>query len=112
MIGLGMASSGDITRALEAQLNVPHFDIRKLNDTDELKNVIEKIPLELIRRHGIIPVAKENNVISLAMLNPKDSEAIDKVKNFTGCSVATFFVLESEFSEIVGKAIKNADKGV
>lgn len=112
VVDLGMASAGDIARALETQLNVPHFDIRKLGHDEALKKAIDKIPIELIKDHGIIPVKKENNVLSLAMLNPKDIEAIDKVKGFTGCSVAPFFVLEGEFSEILGKIVKKAAKGL
>ena len=111
IVGLGFASSGDIARALESQLNVPHFDVRRLEQTGELKAVISKIPIDLIKNYGVIPVKKEKGVVSLAMLNPKDIEAIDKVKSFTGCSVAPFFVLENEFSEIVGRTIKKADKG-
>ncbi|NQV03911.1 MAG: diguanylate cyclase [Candidatus Omnitrophica bacterium] len=112
VVDLGMASAGDIAGALETQLNVPHFDIRKLGHDVALKKVIDKIPIELIKDRGIIPVKKENNVLSLAMLNPKDMEAIDKVKGFTGCSIAPFFVLEGEFSEILGKMGKKADKGL
>ena len=112
VVDLGMASAGDIARALETQLNVPHFDVRKLGHDEALKKVIGKIPIELIKDRGIIPVKKENNVLSLAMLNPKDIEAIEEVKGFTGCSVAPFFVLEGEFSEILGKMLKKADKGL
>ena len=112
VVGLGMASAGDIARALETQINVPHFDIRKLGHDVALKKAMDKIPIELIKDRGIIPVKKENNVLSLAMLNPKDMKAIEEVKGFTGCSVAPFFVLEGEFSEILEKMIKKADKGL
>lgn len=111
IMALGMASAGDIARALEIQLNVPHFDIRKLERNLELRQVVDKIPVDLMKERGVIPVKKEQNVISLAMLNPKDIEAMDKVRSFTGCNIAPFFVLESEFSEIFGKTIKKADKG-
>ncbi|MBU1006689.1 MAG: response regulator [Candidatus Omnitrophica bacterium] len=106
VVDLGMASSGDVARALETQLNVPHFDIRNLSNGAELKKVIEKIPVELIKTRGAIPVKKENNVLSLAMLNPKDMETIGKIKSCTGCNIAPFFVLEGEFSEILSKTIK------
>ncbi len=111
IIGLGLASSGDIARALEIQLNVPHFDIGKLEKDGELREIIDKIGLDLMKDYNIIPVNKEKNVVSLAMLNPRDIEAIDKVKKFTGCSVAPFFILEKEFSEIWGKVTKKTDKG-
>ena len=111
IMGLGMASAGDIARALEIQLNVPHFDIKKLEKNLDLRQVVDKIPADLMRDRGVVPVKKEQNVVSLAMLNPKDIEVIDKIRGFTGCNVATFFVLENEFSEILGRTIKKADKG-
>lgn len=111
IIGLGLASSGDIARALELQLNIPHFDITKLKKHEVVGEILNKIPLDLMKVHGIIPVNKEKDVISLVMLNPKDIEAMDKVKKFTGCSIAPFFVLEKEFNEVWGRVIKKADKG-
>ncbi|MFC1666267.1 response regulator [Candidatus Omnitrophota bacterium] len=109
IISLGLASLGDIARALEAQLNIPHFDIRNLEMNGELKDLVS---LDVMEKYDIIPVNKEKNVIALVMLNPKDVEAISKVKNITGCSVTPFFVLENEFKEIWGRVIKKADKGL
>ncbi|MBU4343628.1 MAG: diguanylate cyclase [Candidatus Omnitrophica bacterium] len=111
IIDLGMASQGDVVRALEAQLNVPHFDIRSLAKNGELGNIIHKIPFDVMKHHSMVPVNKDKDVVSLAMVNPKDIIAIDKIKSFTGLNVAPFFVLESEFNELWGKIIKKADKG-
>lgn len=105
IIDLGMASSGDIARALELQLNVPHFDIRNFDKNGELKGLIEKIPMDIMKQNCVVPVNKDKNVVSLAMMNPKDIAAIDKIKSMTGCSVATFFVLENEFEDIWGRII-------
>lgn len=112
VIDLGLASQGDITRAMEFQLNTPHYDIRTLNKNGELKIILDKIPLELMREYGVIPVDKDKNTLSLVMLNPKDTEAINKIKNRTGCKIAPFFVLENEFEEIWKRVIKKTDKGL
>jgi diguanylate cyclase (GGDEF)-like protein len=112
IIDLGMASPGDIARALEIQLNIPHFDVKKIYKDEDLEKVLHQIPFEIMKVYGVFPVKKEKNVISLAMLNPKDIEAIDKVKSCTGCSIAPFFVLENEFSEVLEKVIKKVDKGI
>ena len=111
IIDLGMASQGDVVRALEAQLNVPHFDIRSLKKNGELGDIIHKIPFDVMKYHSMIPVNKDKNVVSLAMVNPKDIIAIDKIRSFTGLNVAPFFVMESEFDEIWGKVIRKTDKG-
>ncbi len=112
IIDLGMASAGDIVRALEAQLNIPHYDIRKLNHNGRLNEVIEKMPLDLMKELGAIPVREEKKNISLIMLNPKDIDAINKIRKITGCEVNPFFVLDSEFNELLDRTINKADKGL
>jgi len=105
IINLGMASPGDIARALESQFNVPHFDIRNLSENGELKEIISKISFDIMKDYGVLPVRKDKNVLLLAMLDPKNMEALAKIKNLTGCSVTPLFVLESEFTEILDRII-------
>lgn len=105
IINLGMASLGDIARALESQFNVPHFDIRNMSENGELKEIISKISFDIMKDYGVLPVRKDKNVLLLAMLDPKNMEALAKIKSLTGCSVAPLFVLESEFTEILDRII-------
>jgi hypothetical protein len=107
IINLGMASAGDVTRALESQFNVPHFDIRNLSENGELKEIMSKVPIEVMKNYGVLPVRKDKNMILLAMLDPKNAEAISKIKMLTGCAVAASFVLENEFTEIFDRIIKS-----
>jgi diguanylate cyclase (GGDEF)-like protein len=100
IINLGMASSGDIARALESQFNVPHFDIRNLSENGELEEIISKISFDVMKNYGVLPVRKDKNTLLLAMLDPKNMEALAKIKSLTGCAIALSFVLESEFTEI------------
>ena len=103
---LGMASPGDIARALELQFNVPHFDIRGLSKNGELEETACKIPLDVMKNYGVLPVRKDNNTLLLAMLDPKNMEAMAKIKMLTGCTIAISFVLESEFTEIFDRIMK------
>ncbi|MDO8602616.1 MAG: diguanylate cyclase [Candidatus Omnitrophota bacterium] len=105
VISLGLASSGDIARALESQFNIPHFDIRNLSENGELKEIVSKISFDIMKDYGVLPVRKDKNVLLLAMLDPKNMEALAKIKSLTGCSVTPLFVLENEFTEILDRII-------
>jgi len=111
IISLGIASSGDIIRALESQLNIPHFDITNLSENGDLKEIISRIPFDVMRNCGAIPVKKERNTIHLAMLEPRNLETMAKIQSLTGCNIVPFIVLESEFREVLDRVIKKADKG-
>lgn len=106
IINLGMASPGDIARALELQFNVPHFDIRTLSENGEMKEVISKISSDVMKNYGVLPVRKDKNTLLLAMLDPKNIEALTKIKSLTGCAITTSFILESEFAEIFERVNK------
>lgn len=110
IVDLGMARETDITRALESQLNVPHFNMGNFDKNGELESLVSKIPFVFMKEHFVIPVNKDKNFISLAMVNPKDIGIISKVEKLTGCSVTPFFVLEAEFDEIWKRMMKKSDK--
>lgn len=107
IINLGIASSGDIIRALESQLNIPHFDIRNLSENSGLKEVISKIPFDVMRDCGAMPIKKERNTLHLAMLDPRNLEVMAKIQNLTGCNIVPFIMLESEFREMLDRVIKS-----
>ena len=77
-----------------------------------LREFIHKIPVDEMRERCFVPVNKDKNVISLAMVNPKDIEVIDRMREFSGCNVAPFFLLEHEFESILERITKLADKGL
>ncbi|MCX5692820.1 MAG: diguanylate cyclase [Candidatus Omnitrophica bacterium] len=106
IINLGMASAGDVARALESQFNVPHFDIRNMSENGEMKEMLSKISFDVMKNYGVLPVRKDKNTLLLAMLDPKNIEAMTKIKMLTGCAIATSFVLESEFTEIFDRIVK------
>ena len=106
IISLGMASSGDVARALETQLNIPHFVIRNLSENGGLKEVIAKVSFDIIKEYGAIPVKKEKNIIHLAMLDPKNIDTMAKIQSLTGCSIVPLVVLENEFREVLDRVIK------
>jgi diguanylate cyclase (GGDEF)-like protein len=108
IMNMGMASSGDVARALEQQFNVPHFDIRNLSENGELKEVMSKVSIDIMKNYGALPVRKDKNILLLAMLDPRNAEALSKIRMLTGCAVAVSFVLENEFTEIFDRIVKKA----
>ncbi len=107
ILDLGLARPGDITRALESQLNIPHYDLSAVKENGELSKFVDMISVDFMRERGVVPVNMKKNVLSLAMLNPRDINVINKIRKTTGCNVAAFFVLESEFHEIWKKVVTN-----
>ncbi len=70
-------SEKEFLEVLEFQLGVPYIELDRFSiDSDAPKMISEN----LARRHTVIPVSSENDVLTLAMNDPLDIYAIDDVK--------------------------------
>jgi len=47
--------------------------------------VVQLVPRHLAERHELIPLARDNGALILAMVNPNDVIALDEVRRLTGC---------------------------
>jgi type IV pilus assembly protein PilB len=62
--------------------------------------VVQAIPFEVARHYCVIPIDKINNVLTVAMANPLNTEAQKEIQHLTGC---TILVMVAKASEIRGK---------
>lgn len=96
-VNLGIVTQEDIDWALSSHLNLPLVKLdRKTIDPDAVKCV----PAELARAHGLIPLFKIGEEISVAMVDPLDREAVRAVEAATGCSVTVSISRAHEVREM------------
>ena len=73
----GYISNDDLYRILENQHNVPYVDLYRINIPPD---ILRYMPAEMARRNKIAPVKVENNVLYVAMADPKDFRALNEVR--------------------------------
>jgi hypothetical protein len=79
IIELNLASQDQINWVLSKQLGIPYVQI----ETTQLDlSLLKEFPGYLIKNYNLIPLIKINNTLVLAMSDPTDEEAIQKVKSF------------------------------
>ena len=82
--GLGFVSEQDVSRFLAHDAHTETVDIRKLEIDPALLTLI---PVELARRHVLIPVKRSGDTLTIAMADPFDVIAISSVEQHTRLSV-------------------------
>ncbi|HAR96349.1 MAG TPA: hypothetical protein DCR97_10375, partial [Deltaproteobacteria bacterium] len=61
--------------------------------------VIRLLPMQVMERHKIIPVALSSNTLTVAMVNPTDLLAFDEVRRFVkGAPIEPVFISENDFT--------------
>jgi len=63
--------------------------------------VIRLVPKHLAERYAVMPMARENHSLSLAMANPDDLLAIDEISKLTGCRVLPVVASREEITRAI-----------
>jgi type IV pilus assembly protein PilB len=89
---------------------IPGVQQIRLDSIDPV--LLKMIPEQLIRRHMVIPIKKEENCLTVAMANPMDIMAIDDLRLFTGCEIETVQAGEKDILAVIQKhfGILDVDK--
>jgi type IV pilus assembly protein PilB len=97
----GVLDENALAQFLARQFSVP---IINLGECEVDSSVIRLISAETARRRRIIPVARNGNKITLAMMNPGDMALVDEVRFATGLQVDPVVVsTESAMDEALEK---------
>ncbi|MCK4463664.1 MAG: Flp pilus assembly complex ATPase component TadA, partial [Candidatus Omnitrophica bacterium] len=77
LIKLGFVTDEDIADAIARETGIPYMDL-----TDYLIDpaVLKYIPESIAKKYKIVPLFKIGDVLTCAMLNPRDIMAIDEVR--------------------------------
>jgi type IV pilus assembly protein PilB len=77
LIQLGLANEDQIFEALAKQFGMEYVDLDKANVPENAKQII---PEELIKKHRILPLGKENGTLKLVIKDPLDLDLLDLLR--------------------------------
>ncbi|ATW23987.1 GspE/PulE family protein [Candidatus Formimonas warabiya] len=100
LVNLGYVSEQDIANVLEVQLGITQI---KLGNILLLPDTIKLVPDNLIRQHRIVPIKKEGNKLTVAMVDPLNVVILDDLQIATGCIIEPVLATEREIESAVQK---------
>ena len=99
LVSLGFVSEKDIAETLAVQLDVPFLSgergMLKPRADQKLENIITS---EVSRQYSVIPLSCEENVLTVALVDPTDVVAIDNLKKITGCEINCVIATKSDIN--------------
>ena len=93
LIRSGFISEQDAMKAYAITFDVPFVD---LHDLKLELSVVKTVPQSIAQRHKLIPIAKDGNRITVAMVDPLNIIAIDEIRLVTGYEVEPILATEDE----------------
>ena len=77
LVKLGYITFSEIVQFYSSQYDLPVIDLEK---TDIPSEIIDLIPFYLVKKHHILPVSKNNGVITIAVSSPPDLGFMDNLR--------------------------------
>lgn len=84
LVDLGIVTQEDIDWALSNHLDLPLVTLDPKTIDPE---AVRCVPAELARRHGLMPLLRVGDELSVAMIDPLDRNAVGEIEGATGCTV-------------------------
>jgi general secretion pathway protein E len=119
LVDLGYVSERDCLSIVSEHLNIPALAVSDYPTVPVLDNVLT---FRFMKQCKFVPVALENNVLTLAMTDPLDSATLDSVRQATGYQLKPLLGAESEIMDVLenlygsaastlGRIIEGIDEG-
>jgi len=84
LVDLGYVTSKDIAKILGEQYGM---DVIDLDNMDIAPDVIDMVSVTMAQTYHVIPVSFDDNVLTVAMADPANINALDDIRFFLNCDV-------------------------
>ncbi len=98
LVHMGFVTDRDIIQAYSKQIDVPFVD---LEDTQVNLDAVRLVPREVVLRHRIIPIKKNERLLTVAMVNPLNVFAVDDLRQITGLNIKSVIAPEKEILKAI-----------
>lgn len=82
LVEMGLVSEDELSHVLSEQMGAPCVEPAELGSIPD--QVLRLVPIDLVRRYHVLPLALDGKRLSLAMVNPHDFQALEEIGFVTG----------------------------
>jgi len=100
LVTLGHISEEEMAQALSRQLGYPYID---LSQFEVYPDVINLIPVDIAKKHIIMPIHRIRSFLTMAMVDPTDLDVIENVRFRTSLSIQPVIASETGINDAINK---------
>ena len=98
LIREGVVSESQIVDLISRQLRIAKYDAARYPIDVTLAGTF---PAETAQKHQMVPIRRENRLLTIAMTDPLDIEALDVLEDATGMEAEAIICTEQELNQIM-----------
>src|SRR5437899_10543939 len=97
LVKMGYIPEEKLLQFLSRQYRVPAVDLKMYQQIDPA--IIKLVPLELVKKHMVLPWSRVGATVTVAMLDPKNMQALDDLKFRTNYTIEHVMTADSSLLE-------------
>ncbi|MDD5687109.1 MAG: type IV-A pilus assembly ATPase PilB [Elusimicrobia bacterium] len=101
LMSLGYITEDVLLAFLGKQCGVSYVSLSEYGQIAE--DIVKSVSESVVRHQNLIPIAKENNVLTIAMADPLNVFATDDLRLMTGCEINVVIASEAEIKAAIEK---------
>ncbi|KNY28209.1 type II secretion system protein E [Pseudobacteroides cellulosolvens ATCC 35603 = DSM 2933] len=94
---------------LEKQMGIPHVDLENADIPGDIVAIVDE---NIARRHKLVPVEKDNNLLKVAMSDPMNIFSVDDLRLVTGMEIIPLLADEEQIVTILNGYYEKVAKSV
>jgi type IV pilus assembly protein PilB len=104
LVNDGIVTEMQLASARAAQMGLPFVD---LSEFPVDRAAVALVPMQLLRRHGVLPVARDGDRLMLAMADPSDVLAIDDIRARVRMTVHPVVAEENDLRAAIDRFVRS-----
>src|SRR5713101_673467 len=101
LVKMGYIPEEKLLQFLSRQYRVPAVDLKMYQHIDPA--IIKLVPLELVKKHMVLPLRRVGATVTVAMLDPTNMVALDDLKFRTNYTIEPVIAAESSLLDAIKK---------
>jgi len=100
LVGLGYVTEEEVAQALTVQYGFPYLPLESYEITPE---VVSCIPEHVAKQYNLIAIDRIEDLLTIAMSNPLNLQAVEDVELITKCKVQVFVSTMTDINNAIKK---------
>jgi len=104
LVALGLADEEDVTKALATQYDMEYVDLER---QVLVPGLVEELPDDMIRRHLVLPISKEDGKLKVIITDPLDLETMDMLRFRLNCEVQCALASKTRLRHFIERFVRS-----
>jgi type IV pilus assembly protein PilB len=110
LVDMGFVTDTDVAQALASQFEMEYIDLEQMDAVN--KSNLGLLPVDIIKKYLVLPLAKENGRLKVLIHDPMDLETRDNLRFRMNCEIDVALASKKKIKEFIERAFSETRRSI